>query len=163
MNKNTLTIGGIGLILLIIFANYFLFSSPEKQIRKRLNDLAGTIEIQPQDGTIKKAAQISSIGGYFTSDVELHIETPRRSVRASSRADIVSNFKYYKGDSRINSLSLSWDPLNPIIEPGPPKKAQVQTSIEITYNGQPRWVQAAVNIELIKEDGKWKISKLKTQ
>lgn len=161
MTKNTMTIGGIVLILAILFGKNLIFSSPAQQIQKKLEGLSDVIQTLPQDSTLKKAAQISGFTSYFTSDVKVKISHPRGQSSSSNRADLTTQFKGYKGSSGIRSLIVNWGENSaPEIEVSDSGNATVTTTINVTYNGQEDWLNAPVRMEFTREEGSWKISSI---
>ena len=160
MNKTQLILG----LLLLMGAGYllknFILVSPEQKIIRQLDNLASVIQKLPQDSNIKKAAQISSFGGYFTPDVAVSIAHPRGNTTSTSRAEIINQFKGFKGYDSIHTLKVAWGPATVEFDNENKNKAKVTTSIIADHNGQTEWLNAPVNLTFIRENNSWKISSI---
>src|SRR5579872_1722655 len=65
----------------------FLFPSPEHVIRKRLGELAAAASIAPNEGALAKLAKTQKLIGFFTSDVQITVDVPGRSLQTFNGRD----------------------------------------------------------------------------
>jgi len=53
-----------------------LFPGPEKVIRKQLNRVARTVSFTANEGLLTRAAKLAEFEAYFSSDVQVDLDTP---------------------------------------------------------------------------------------
>lgn len=148
----------LGVLVMIFVAFQWLFPSPEKVIRKRLNRLAGLISVSPGDSALKRMAAVSSIMELFASDVSLSLVDIGQGLgdvqgRDSLRELVVA------GLARVERLELRFPDVVVIVgEDRQRATADVAAMAEVNRETTP--TVARLDIEFRKEEGRWLIQRV---
>ncbi len=72
---------GLCLAALGVWGWRVLFPGPEQLIRKQLTDLARTASVPSNEGALAKLSRAQRLAGFFTSNVEITVDLPGRSMQ----------------------------------------------------------------------------------
>jgi len=78
----------LGVLAALVFWMWVLiFPSPERVIGKRLTELAKIASITPNEAPLVKLANTQKLSSFFTTDAEISVEVPGRSVQVVNGRD----------------------------------------------------------------------------
>jgi hypothetical protein len=63
-------------LALVGLALWWIFPSQQRVIRRRLKEVAATASFEPNEGPLAKAYNATKLGGYFTEDVAIVVDSP---------------------------------------------------------------------------------------
>ena len=160
MNRGQQLLVGILIVGLGIGAWVFLSASPEKQIRKRMNQLEEAISFGESDGMISAALSLDELTGFFTEDVYVRVAAlGERVVVIQGRDAILERAKA----ARVMIDSLDVDFLDVTVTVAEDERsALVETTGSAKEAGSnERWIQD-LRIQFILTDEGWLISSVET-
>jgi len=154
------------LILVVILAalGFWLytvfFPNLEKVVLKRVASLAKTVTVTPNDGNITRAAKVSSIISYFSTDAEIHVEGPEIGNKSITGRDEIREIAA-GGMANVSSLSVQFDDATAHI--GADKQsAEVDCTARVSVKDSKDFGIQELHIQLKKIDGDWLITKVET-
>ena len=136
-----------------------LFPSPEKIIRKRLNELAKTASFSSKEGLVAKAWNASLLAGFFTPDVELTVEVPGRQHTISGRDELLQAAASAR--STLSSLSIEFPDIKVVVAPD-----RTSATVNLTARGKASserdYYLQELKMRMIKVKRDWLINQVET-
>ena len=142
-----------------------LFPSPERIVLKRVSSLASTATVSAGDGAITRAAKVSGIIGYFSTDVEIHFNVEGAGTRSLSGREEVREVAAGALAS-LSWLKVQFEDAKATVAPDK-QSAEVKCTARVSgaaaggadnkdYNFQQ------LQFEFKKIDGDWLITRMET-
>ena len=159
--KITLTVvllaalAALGFWLWVVF-----FPSPEKIIRRQLDELARRASFTANENTLARMGAAQSLAGYFSTNAEVHIET-----REAEQHDLIGREQILQAVVAAQSVLGSMDVkvLDVVVTIAPDKQsATADLTVDANVSGQPEAIVEQVKISLQKINGKWLITRAAT-
>lgn len=153
-------------ILIIILAALgfwlytILFPNPEKVVLKRISSLAQTATVSASDGNITRAAKVSSIIGYFSTDAEIHVEGPEVGTRSITGRDEIRELAA-GGMANVSSLTVAFDDATAQVAPDK-QSAEVSCTARVSAKNSKDFGIQELRFHLKKIDGDWLITRVET-
>ena len=156
----------LALLLVLAALGYWLytvlFPSPETVIRKRLRTVAELASFTGKEGNIARIANVQQLVGYFSTAVEVRVDSPARAEHTFSGKDEIQQ-ALLGIRSALGGLEVKF--LDPQVQLNPDKTtATVQTTASATAHvagDRDLFVQEML-IGFTKSDGKWLIVRIET-
>jgi hypothetical protein len=135
------------------------FTSPQKVIRARLNELAKSASFQPNEGPLAVPINAAKAAGFFTPDVEIVVDVRRR-----SREKFVGRDQILQGlvtaRTMVRSLDLEFLDINVTVAPDK-NSAEANLTAKAKTPGDDFGVQE-LKLNLVKSGRDWLISRVET-
>jgi hypothetical protein len=137
-----------------------LFPSPEKIVLKKISSLAATANVNSGDGNITRAAKVSDLIGYFSTDAQIVVDVAgfghgslngRDEIRESAAA----------GFTRLKSLNVKFLDATPKVA-ADKQSADVNCTAEIHVNDSKDFGVQELHFQFKKIDGEWRITRVET-
>jgi hypothetical protein len=137
-----------------------LFPSPEKIIRRQLNEVARHVSFAANEGALSRLAHAESLAGYFSTNVEVNIN-----LREGDRQDFVGRDQITQAAlaarSAVSSLSVKF--LDVAVTIGPNKQSAVADfTVEARIPGDQELIVQEMKFTLQKISGHWLITRVET-
>ncbi len=154
-----------GLVIAALIAGgwgawYFLFPSPERVIRGRVQDLARLASFSSKEGTLAKAYHSEQLADFFAKDVVLVLDVPGSSVRTWRGRDTVQEIAM-KARTVLNDLQVKFPDVAVSVSPGQ-REAVVNVTAEIRYSGHQTPDVQELELRFEKIGGDWLIKRVET-
>ncbi len=137
-----------------------LFPSPERVILKRLSEIAKAASFGPNESALAKLANVQQLVSYFSSDVEVRIETLGRGQFALRGRDELSQAAM-GARSQLNSLDLSFPDVNVTLG-ADRESATVDLTARAVVPSQKDFEVQEMNFTFRKINGQWLITRVET-
>ncbi|MGA2785991.1 MAG: hypothetical protein ABSF60_00545 [Verrucomicrobiota bacterium] len=137
-----------------------LFPNPEKVIRKRLLELARTVSYSSSEGDLTRLAAARSVGGFFSTNVELNVELPELGQRNSMDRDEITQAALL-ARSRAGGVRVRFPDINITVAPGR-QSAVADLTVEASVSGEHDSIVQEMKFTLRKIDGQWLITHVET-
>lgn len=148
------------LVALGIWVWTVLFPSPEKIIRHQLVKLAQDVSFSKTTGGLLRLAGAESVSGFFNTNVEVNIITPRHEQHTfTTRAEITQ--AALASRKEVSSLSVTFPDINVKVAPGK-NSAVADVTVVVNIAGQQDAVVQELKITFVKSEGHWLIQKVET-
>jgi hypothetical protein len=148
-------LAALGIWLWTIF-----FPSPEKIIRRQLNEVAKRVSFTADEGTLARLADAQSLAGYFATNVEVNINT-----RETDRQSFVGRDQITQAAlaarSAVGSLNVKFLDVDVTVAPDK-QSATADLTVDANVAGQPEAIVQEVKITLQKIAGQWLITRVAT-
>jgi len=136
-----------------------LHPSPEKVIRKRLLELAKAASFSSKEGVLAKAWNASSLGEFFTPDVEVTVDVPGIQRTFSNRDELLQ--AAVGARSGGGSLSIEFPDIKVTVAPDE-NSAVVHLTARGKASGQSDAYVQELKLRLIKLKRDWLINQIET-
>ncbi|HUA68084.1 MAG TPA: hypothetical protein VMA13_06005 [Candidatus Saccharimonadales bacterium] len=137
-----------------------LFPSPEKIIRRRLDEVARHVSFAPNEGTLARVASAQSLADYFATNVEVNINTSE-----GDRQEFVGRSQITQAAlgarSVVQSLKVKFLDVDVALAPGK-QSATADLTVDANISGQPNAIVQEMKITLQKINGQWLITRVET-
>ena len=153
-------------ILIVVLAGLgfwlytILFPNPEKVVLKRISSLASTATVGSAEGAITRAAKVSSLIGYFSTDVEVHVEGPEVGKRTISGRDEIRELAAAVM-ANVSSLKVQFDDATAHVTQDK-QSADVSCTARISAKDSKDFGIQELRFQLKKIDGDWLITKIES-
>lgn len=137
-----------------------LFPSPQKIVLKRIASLAATATVSASDGTITRAAKVSSLIGYFSTDAEIHIDVQGVATHTISGRDEIREAAA-GGFTHVNSLKVEFDDATARVAPDK-QGAEVSCTMRVSARNEKDFGIQELHFQFKKIDGDWLITQIET-
>jgi len=136
-----------------------LFPSPEKVIRKRLGELAETASFSSDQGLVASAWNVSSLGEFFTLDVEVTVDVPGSQHTFTGRDELLQ----VAGGARkaVNNLTVKFPDIKVTVAPDK-TSAVVYLTAQGKVSGQKDFFLQELRLRLIRVKRDWLIHHVET-
>jgi hypothetical protein len=136
-----------------------LFPSPEKIITRQFEKLARAASVQPGAGYLPRMAGAQTVGGFFSTNVDVNIDTLGFQQHAAmSRDDIVQAMM---AAHLSGGLTVKFPDINVTVDPDQ-QSAQADITVEAQAPGEQDMTVQEMRFTLRKLDGKWLITRVQT-
>jgi hypothetical protein len=155
------TIFLILIALLLVFWGYrTLFPSDHKIIRKKLEEMAGTVSFSPDDSGIRRLAKQNKLPGYFSRDVVVNVMIPDGSVQTlRGRDDLL--VAYQVAQRNVRRIQVRFLDVQLQFAPGK-ETATAHLTVLADINNEKNALAQELQMDLTKIDGDWFISQIDT-
>jgi hypothetical protein len=112
----------VALVILIgaaVWAWTYFFPSPEKAIRKRLDEVAATASFTANESPVAKFQNIQKLMSFCTGDIEVAIDAYGQRVTCASKDELTQAVTYTR-TQLLGSLSLQF--VDPVVTLAPNKQ-----------------------------------------
>lgn len=137
-----------------------LFPSPEKIIRRRLDEVAKHVSFAANESTLARLASAQGLADYFATNVEVNVNT-----REGDRQEFVGRPQITQAAlgarSALGSLSVKFLDVNVTVAPDQ-QSATADLTVDANVSGQPNAIVQEVKITLQKIGGQWLITRVAT-
>lgn len=138
----------------------FLFPSPQKVIRARLNRAASLASFGPRDGNISRVAAIEALGNYFTEEIEIKVDVPNYESQSYHRREELTQAAM-AARGAVSSLKVDFPDINVDVDASQ-LAATADVTLRADINGEKNAVIQEARVYFKKVDGKWLIYRLDT-
>jgi hypothetical protein len=160
MQKSFRILVAITFLAISFFAWRFLFPSPERVIRSRLQELATLASYQANEGAIAKAYNATQISGFFTPDVVVTGDIPGYgNLTVNGRDNLMQGALAAR--QRIAALKVEFLDVNVTIG-SDGQTAVANLTAKATASGERDFSVQEFNFMLKKVDGKWLIYRVES-
>ncbi len=136
------------------------FPSPETVIRKRLTKVAALLTFDSKEGQIARIANVQQLAGYFSTDIEITVDTPSQSRQTVSGRDELTQ-KALGVRMVLTGLRVTF--LDPNITLSADKlEATVNLTGQATVPGDRDLFVQELKFFFRKIDGEWLIVRVET-
>jgi len=136
-----------------------LFPSPEKVIARQFEKLAHAASVRPGEGYLPRMVGAQTMGGFFSTNVEINIGLPgRRQQTTMSRDDIV---QAVMAAHLAGGLTVNFPDINVTVS-ADKETAQADITVEARVPGEQDMMVQQMKITLRKINGKWLITRVQT-
>lgn len=136
-----------------------LFPSPEKVIRKRLGELAETASFSSDQGLVATAWNVSSLGEFFTLDVEVSVDVPGSQHTFTGREELLQAAAGAR--KAVSNLSVKFPDIKVTVAPDK-TSAVVYLTAQGKVSGQKDFFLQELRLRLIKVKRDWLIHHVET-
>jgi hypothetical protein len=160
MQKSLRLVGAAALIGLGVWGWFIFFPSPEKVIRSRLNQLAGTLSFEPKDGIIARGYRADKAARFFTPDVEVSVDVRGMEPMVFSGREEIQQ-RALGGARLLRGLKVEFLDINVTL--GPDKQtATANLTAKWTISGDREFNVQEFNFHFKKVGGEWLIYRVET-
>lgn len=150
-----LILGMLGFWLYTVF-----FPNPEKVVLKRIASLAKAATVNSSDGNITRAAKVSSIISYFSTDAEIHVDGREVGNKTITGRDEIREIAA-GGMANVSALEVQFDDATAHVAPDK-QSAEVSCTARVSVKDNKDFGIQELKMELKKIDGDWLITKVET-
>lgn len=137
-----------------------LFPSPEKQILKKISQLAETASVSADSGNIARASKVSNLIGFFSVDAQIVVD-----VSGFGRGNLNGRDEIREtaagGFTRLKSLQVKFLDVTPKVA-ADKQSAEAGCTAEIHVNDSKDFGVQELKFQLKKLDGDWRITRIET-
>lgn len=137
-----------------------LFPSPEHIVLKRIASLAATATVSASDGAITRAAKVSSLIGYFSTDAEIHIDVQGVATHTITGRDEIRETAA-GGFANVTSLKVQFDDATARVAPDK-QSAEVSCTARVSAGNEKDFGIQELHFQFKKIDGDWLITRVET-
>jgi hypothetical protein len=138
----------------------FLFPSPEKVIRKRIEELAVAASFGANEGELAIVNNAGKVAGFFTRDVEILVDVRGYQSRMLSGRDQLFQTATAMR-SRLRGLSVEF--LDVLVSLGPNRRiATVSLTAKASVPGDRDFMVQELEFTMVREGRDWLIRRVKT-
>jgi hypothetical protein len=135
------------------------FPSPETVIRKRLDKLAKAASFSSQEGLLAKAWNASSLGEFFTLDVQVTMDVPGTQHIISGRDELLQ--AAVGARSTVSSLTIELPDIKVVVAPDKTSAVVNLTAIG-KVSGQSETYLQEFRLRMVKVKSDWLINQIET-
>jgi hypothetical protein len=147
------------LVAVAIWSWGVLFPSPERMIRKRLDELARTASFSSKEGLVAKAWNATMLADFFTEDVQVTVEVPGAQHTISGRAELLEAAAGAR--STVGSLSIEFPDIKVTLAPDR-TSAIVNVTARGKIPGERDFYLQELRLRMIKIKRDWLINQVET-
>ncbi len=147
------------LVALGFWGWHVCFPSPEKVIRKRLDELAKAASFSSNQGLVAKAWNASVLGEFFTPDVEVTVDVPGTQHTLNGRDELLQ--AAVSARSVVSSLSIKFPDIKVVVAPDK-NSATVNLTAEGRVPGQREFYLQELRLRMIRIKRDWLINQIET-
>ena len=137
-----------------------VFPSPERVIRKRLAELAKSVSFGGNESPLAALDNSQRVAGFFTEDVEVHVDLPGRSAQIlSGREQLFYAVKQAR--SMLGGLQVEFLDVNATVAPDR-KSAEANLTLKGRVAGEKDLIVQELKLMLNKLEGNWRIKRVET-
>lgn len=148
------------LIALGVWLWGILFPSPEKIIRKRLAKVAAAASFVPNEGSLTRMVNVTTFGGYFSSDAQVSLDAPGRERHEISGRDEITKVAMAARNT-LSSLKVEFLDMNVSVSDDN-QSATVDLTAKADTATEKNFVVQEMKFILKKIDGEWLITRVET-
>jgi hypothetical protein len=148
------------LVALGVWLWTIFFPSPEKIIRRRLDEVAGHVSFTPSESNLARLANARSLADYFATNVEVNINTREGEHQNFVGRDQITQAAL-AARSALGSLNVKFLDVDVTVAPNK-RSATADLTVDANVSGQPNAVVQEVKISLKKTGGQWLIIRVAT-
>jgi hypothetical protein len=142
-----------------LWAWHTLYPNPEKVIRKRLGELAKAASFSSKQGFVSQAWDASSLGGFFTLDVEVTLDVPGLPPAINGRDELLAVAGLARKSGR--SVTVEFPDIKVTVAPDK-SSAVVYLTGKAKVSGERDFFLQEVRLRLIKVKRDWLIRQIET-
>jgi hypothetical protein len=139
---------------------YFLFPSPERVIRGRVQELARLASFSSNEGALAAAYRSEQLAAFFARDVVLVLNVPGDSVRTWTGRDTVQEIAM-RARTALHDLHVKFPDVAVSLSPGR-QGAVVNVTAEVRYSGHKTPDVQELRLRFEKIGGDWLIKRVET-
>jgi hypothetical protein len=136
-----------------------VFPSPEEIIRKRLDELAKAASFSSGEGLLAKAWNASSLGEFFTLDVQVTVDVPGTQHTISGRDELLQ--AAVGARSEVGSLSIEFPDIKVTVAPDK-NSAVVYLTAKGKASGQTDFYLQELRLRMTRIKRDWLIDQIET-
>jgi hypothetical protein len=137
-----------------------LFPSPEKIIRRQLEEVAKHASFTADESAVVRLAGAQSLAGYFSTNAEVNLDTLEEGQYDFIGRDQITQAALAAG-SVLGSLSVKFLDVSVTVAPNK-QSATADLTVDANVSGQPNTIVNEVKITLRKISGQWLITRVET-
>lgn len=137
-----------------------LFPSPEKQVLKKISNLAETATFSAEAGNITRASKVSSLIGFFSADAQIVLDIPGVGHGTLNSRDEIRETAA-GGFTRLKSLTVKFLDATPKIS-ADKQSAEVNCTAEVRMDGSAELGVQELLFYFKKVDGEWRINRVES-
>lgn len=137
-----------------------LFPGPEKIVLKKISSLAATATVNANDGTFTRAAKVSSLISYFSTDAEIHYDVPGAGAHVLTGRDEIRETAA-GGFANVTSLKVQFQDATAHVAPDK-QSAEVSCTARVNVGNDKDFGIQELRIQFKKIDGDWLITRAET-
>jgi len=137
-----------------------LFPGPKKIIHRRLLELARTVSSSPNESDLTRLAVARSVAGFFSTNVEFKVESPRFGQRNFMDREEITQLVLF-ARSRAGGLQVTFPDINVTVAPDK-QSAVANLTVEAKVPGEPDPIMQEMKFTLRRIDGQWLITRVET-
>ena len=154
----------IALLAIAVGAGFWLwtmlFPSPEKQVLKKISGLAQTATFKADASNLVRAAKVSSLISYFSTDAQIVMDVPELGHGTLNGRDEIREVAA-GGFTRLKSLNVKFLDATPKVS-NDKLSAAVECTAEVHINDNQDFGVQELRFQLKKTDGEWRITRVET-
>ena len=154
----------VALVLLIgaaIWAWTYFFPSPEKAIRKRLDEVAATASFPANEGDVAKLQNVQKLASFCTPDIQVSIDAYGQHVNLSGREELFQTALYARTQGLFGSVQLQF--VDPVVTFAPNKEtAFVEVTVKGSISKEKEMMVQECKFTFKKNGRSWLIRKVET-
>jgi len=137
-----------------------LFPSPEKMIRRRLDEIAKYASFTANESALARLGAAQSLAGCFSANAEVHIDT-----REAGDQDFIGHEQIMQAvvaaQSAFGSLNIKFLDVKVVVDPNK-QSATTDLTVDANVSNQPDAIVQEVKITFQKISGQWLITRAET-
>ena len=137
-----------------------LFPSPEKIIRRRLDEVAKHVSFAPDEGALARLANVQSLADYFSTNAEVNIDTREEGQHDFAGRDQITQTAL-AARSVLGSLNVKFLDISVTVATDK-QSATADLTVDANISGQPDAIVQEVKITLQEIGGQWLITRVET-
>jgi hypothetical protein len=150
----------VGALALVFWLYTVLFPSDESVIRKRLQTIARLASFKPGEGDLARLANVSQLTGFFTSDISMRFEGTRPELQNLSGRDTLRQL-FFVARSNLQRMSVRFPDIMVTVNPDG-RAAVADLTMVADVNADKDVILQELKLDLTKEDGTWRVSRVET-
>ncbi len=147
------------LIALGIWSWRTFFPNPETVIRNRLGELARTASFSSKEGLVAKAWNASTLGEFFTLDVQVTLDVPGTQHTLNGREELVQAYMGWR--SQVRGLSIDFPDIKVTLAPDG-NSAEVNLTAKGKVTGESELYLQELKVRMTKVRRDWLIDQIET-
>ena len=150
----------VALAVLGVWLWTILFPGPEKVIRRRLLDLARTVSSPGDESDLMRLAAARRVAEFFSTNIEVNIESPRFGRRAFMDRDQITQGALY-ARSRPGGLQVAFPDITVTVAPDK-QSAEADVTVQARWGAETDPTVQEMKFTLSFVDGQWLIPRVET-
>jgi hypothetical protein len=136
------------------------FPSPEKIIRRQLDEIAKRASFTANESALARLGAAQSLAGYFSTNAEVHIDT-----REAGQHDLIGKDQIMQtvvaAQSVLGSMNIKFLDVKLAVAPDK-QSATADLTVDANVSNQPDAIVQEVKITFQKINGQWLITRVET-
>jgi len=137
-----------------------VFPSPEKIIRRRLDEVAKYASFAANESSLARLASAQSLAGCFATNAEVNLDTPEEGRFTFTGRDQIAQAAL-AARSAFDSLSAKFLDVDVIVAPDH-QSATADLTVDASVPSQPNAIVQEVKITLQKIGGHWLVTRVES-